>query len=84
MLVVLESSTCGGTSRRAALIVWCVRLPRSFPPPDLRRSLVGGVVMTILFVVWVIVFQEKWKDWGQTGRDLLVVAQNDNSQWWLK
>jgi hypothetical protein len=34
--------------------------------------------------VWVIVFQEKWKDWGQTGRDLLVVAQNDNSQWWLK
>ena len=40
---------------------------------DLHKSLVGFVVVTVLFMVWVVIFQESWQSWGDTGRDMLVV-----------
>lgn len=40
---------------------------------DLRKSLAGLCIVTVLFVVWVVVFQTSWEEWGSTGTDLLVV-----------
>jgi Presenilin enhancer-2 subunit of gamma secretase len=38
----------------------------------LWRSLTGAIILTVLFVVWVIVFQTQYQNWGQTGLNLLV------------
>lgn len=46
----------------------------------LLRSLVCFVMVTAAFVAWVVVFQTSYKEWGQTGEDLLVVKPNEN--WW--
>jgi hypothetical protein len=38
----------------------------------LSRSLWGAVVFTVLFIVWIIVFQTQHQHWGQTGQNLLI------------
>ena len=41
---------------------------------------VGTLVYTALFILWVALFQLNWHSWGSFGTNLLIY-QPDNS-WW--
>jgi hypothetical protein len=50
---------------------------------DLRRSLAGAVLVTVVFVVWVSLYQTKWEKWGSFGEDIMVIKQNHDTRWWM-
>mmetsp|Transcript_4534 Transcript_4534/g.8655 ORF Transcript_4534/g.8655 Transcript_4534/m.8655 type:complete len:100 (-) Transcript_4534:8-307(-) len=54
--------------------------------PALRRyvnlAAAGGFIMTIGLVVWVIIFQTSWKDWGRTATDMMVVVPDEDLSGW--
>ena len=39
---------------------------------DLYVSMVGAVVYTAAFLIWLIVYLEKWRSWGETGDGMTV------------
>ncbi len=52
------------------------------PCAGLRRSLIGAVAMTALFILWQVLFQTLHGDWGATGSSLLVYEPD--KQWWAR
>lgn len=48
----------------------------------LFASAAGTVIVTALFLTWVILFQLNWQSWGQVGLSLLIYVPSLDS-WWL-
>jgi hypothetical protein len=48
------------------------------------RSLIGFIISTILLIVWIVIFQTSWRDWGSNGEALLVFnlpPQQNSGDW---
>lgn len=48
----------------------------------LISSALGTIVMTALFLSWVILFQLNWQSWGHIGLNLLIYVPSADV-WWL-
>jgi hypothetical protein len=65
-------------------VLWCTPAPLATTPlpaaADLRAQIVGTLVYTSAFVLWVALFQTQWQKWGTFGTNLLIYVPD--SQWW--
>lgn len=48
---------------------------------DLRAQVIGLAISVALFVSWVVIFQQQWRNWGTLGLNMLIYVPD--ATWWL-